>query len=476
MSGGGQPQQSVRRVLAITSATTFLGFLDVTIVNLAFPDLRADFGDPSVAELSWVITAYAVLFAALLTPSGRLADLVGRRQLFLVGIGVFTAASIMSTLAPSIEVLIGARAIQGLGAALMIPSALGLVLAAAAPEFRTQAVGIWGAAAGMSAAVGPSLGGLLVDIFSWRAVFLINVPIGIVLILAGVRALPVVDGAGRRVPDVAGTGVLTAGLILAVVGLTQANEWGWESVPTIACLVGALVALTIALLRARSHPAPAIETKLWRNSVFASANLSSLLFGGAMYSWMLVCVLFLVSVWDYSVLEAGLATSPGAFTAAVASVITGRRSAAGNQRLPVVAGALLTAAAGIWLVLALDREPAFLSIWLPAGLIAGLGMGACVTGLSSAVATAVAPTHFAAAAGLNLSARQVGGALGIAVLTLILEADVVPGINTYLDVFLFSSLTFIASGLAGLRLAGRARDSAEPTGVSAGEGSQPRAL
>lgn len=163
-------EKHAKQVLAIASGTTFLGFLDVTIVNLAFPDLGRDFSGASVSELSWVITAYAVLFAALLAPAGRLADLVGRRRVFLIGTAGFTLTSVGSALAPTIESLIAARALQGSTAALMIPSALGLVLAETPPELRRTAVGVWAAAASISAAIGPSLGGLLVDAFDWRAV------------------------------------------------------------------------------------------------------------------------------------------------------------------------------------------------------------------------------------------------------------------------------------------------------------------
>jgi EmrB/QacA subfamily drug resistance transporter len=444
-----------KQVLAITSGTTFLAFLDVTIVNLAFPDLRRDFAGVSVSELSWVITAYGVLFAALLAPAGRIADLVGRRRIFLIGISGFTVASLATALAPSIEALIVARVLQGSAASLMIPSALGLVLAESPPERRRAAVGVWGAAAGISAAVGPSLGGVLVDAFDWRAVFLINLPIGAALTLAGVRVLREVETAERRLPDVVGTAALALGLGAVVLGVTQASDWGWESESTVTSIVVGAALVAFSLLRSRHHPAPAVETGLWRNRVFAAANASSVLFGASMYSWMLLCVLFVTAQWHYSILEAGLAVSPGALTAAVSSVLVGSRAGVQGQRIAVVGGSLLVAAVGLWLVAVLGPEPRFLSIWLPAGLVSGLGMGAVATGLSSAAATSVAPTQFAAATGLTVMARQLGGALGIAALAAIFEAQRGGGIDPFLDVLLFSSLASVAAAVAGLRLVAR---------------------
>jgi EmrB/QacA subfamily drug resistance transporter len=448
-------EKRAKQVLAITSGTTFLAFLDVTIVNLAFPDLRRDFAGVSVSELSWVITAYGVLFAALLAPAGRFAGLVGRRRIFLIGVAGFTIASGASALAPSIELLVAARALQGLAASLMIPSALGLVLAETPADRRRTAVGVWGAAAGISAAVGPTLGGILVDAFDWRAVFVINLPIGAALAVAGVRVLREVETAGKRLPDLMGTFALAAGLGSAVLAVTQASEWGWTSERTLAALAAGVVLVAFALVRSRRHDAPAIETGLWRNRVFAAANVSSVLFGASMYSWMLLCVLFVIGEWHYSILEAGLAVSPGALTAALASVIVGSRAGAQGQRIAVVGGSLVVAAAGLWLVAVLDSEPQFLSIWLPAGLISGLGMGAVATGLSSAAATAVSPPQFAAATGLNMTARQLGGALGIAALAAILAARPGGGVDPFLDVFLFSSLASVAAAVAGLWLVAR---------------------
>ena len=188
--------------LAIASAATFMAYLDVTVVNVAFPDLAADFENASLTSLSWTVSAYALAFAALLAPSGRIADLAGRRSVFVGGVGAFAQASTLAMLAPSVGGLIVARLLPGAGAAAMVPAALGIVLATAAPESRMAAIGAWGAAGSLAAAAGPTLGGILVDGFGWRAVFALNLPLAALTIVAALRGVPALPGhAGRRPAD-----------------------------------------------------------------------------------------------------------------------------------------------------------------------------------------------------------------------------------------------------------------------------------
>jgi EmrB/QacA subfamily drug resistance transporter len=451
MSSAGNRQVRPGLVLLVASVATFLDFLDVTVVNIAFPNLQEHFPTTTLSELSWVVTGYAVAFAALLTPAGRVADVIGRKRVFLAGVAAFTAASALSAAAPSVGVLVAARGLQGAAAAATIPAALGVLLAATPPERRTTAIGVWGAAASISAIVGPTLGGLLVQAFDWRAVFLVNLPIGIATVAAGLRVLPDLRGSERRLPDVAGTAILAVALGALVAGVTKGSEWGWESRGTLACLGGGALLLVVALARARRHPAPALETSLWRNRVFAAANLTSMVLGAAVYSWLLLCVLFVTTVWHYPVLKAGLAVSPGAFTSAAAAVVAGRVAGTRGERPVVVAGALLLVGVGIWCIAALGPEPQFLTFWLPAGSVAGIAMGAAMTGIGSAAATSVESSRFAAGAGLSMTARQLGGALGIAALAAILEGQG-PSVAAFRDVFLFCSVAAALASVCALRL------------------------
>jgi EmrB/QacA subfamily drug resistance transporter len=440
-----------RKVLLLSATATFIAFLDVTVVNVAFPSLQEDFPRSDLATLSWVLTSYAVLFAALLTPAGRLADVVGRRRLFVIGVALFTAASAASAAAPSVEVLIAARAVQGLAAAAMIPSSLGMLLAATPPDRRKVAVGLWGAAASFAAAAGPSLGGVLVDLTDWRSVFVINVPIGL-LALVGLRSLKEVKTGETHVPDVVATVMLAVGVGAVVVGITKGTDWEWGSVATLGCIVGGIALVALAAVRSLRHPHPAIEMSLWRNRTFSAGNATSFLFGAAVYAWMLLAVITVTTFWHYSILEAGLAVSPGAVTAAGAAIIAGRVAEKRGERAVVVLGILTLLAAGIWLRSAVTTEPAFVSLWLPTGVLAGIGIGAALTGLSSAAAMSVAPQRFAAATGLNMTARQLGGAVGIAVLAAILESERAEGLTAFTDVYLFVIIVAAASVLPAFAL------------------------
>jgi EmrB/QacA subfamily drug resistance transporter len=432
-------------VLLLASAATFVAFLDATIVNIALPDLRADFPDDSLALLSWVVSGYGVVFAAALTPAGRLGDALGRKTVFLAGFALFTVASAACAAAPDVAALIAVRAVQGLGAALMIPSALGLVLATAPPERRATAVGLWGAATSVAAVAGPALGGVLVDAFGWRSVFVVNVPLGIAAIAAGSRALPAQLVGERRTPDLLGTALLGLGFAGIAGGLTETGPRGWDDPLCLGLMIGGVALLVPALLRA----APALDIGLWRDRAFAAANAGSALFGFSLYAWLLGGVLFITGVWGWSILEAGFAVSPGAVASAVAAVAAGRIADRRGPAPVIAAGSAVMAAAAVWIVLAIGERPDFLGLWLWTGLLSGVGYGTMSVGLTAAAAKALPPASFAAGAGLNMTARQLGGALGVALLAAILEAAA-PGVGGYRVAFAVCGGAAAATALGAL--------------------------
>jgi EmrB/QacA subfamily drug resistance transporter len=432
-----------KRALAVTSGAAFLAMLDATVANLAVADLHRDFPGVAVGDLSWVVTVYAIAFAALLAPGGRIADVVGRRALLTAGAATFTTMSLVAAVAPSLGVLLAARFLQGAGAAAMIPASLAVVLADTPAERRAAAIGAWSGAGALAAAAGPAIGGVLVDVAGWRSVFLINLPAGLAL-LAGARTLaqPGVRPPVKP-PDVLGTALLAAGVGLAALGVSRGAEWGWADARTLAAIVAGLAAIGATLARSRAHPAPAVEVSLWRSPAFARANLGSLLYGGSLFALLLVGVLYLTQVWGYSPLQAGLAVTPGAIAAAAVAVSVGPLVARHGPWPVALAGFLTLAADCAVVAIALTDHPAFWSLWLPTGLVLGAAMGAITTSLSTAAALSVAPDRFAAGVGLNQAARAVGGALGVAALsTILLDADPIAA-SSYRPVYLMCTILLV---------------------------------
>ncbi|MEV1077627.1 DHA2 family efflux MFS transporter permease subunit [Streptomyces sp. NPDC050211] len=434
---------SAGKTLLLTSAATFMAFLDTTIVNVAFPTLHEDFPEESLTNLTWVVTSYGILFAALLTPAGRFADVLGRRKLFLGSLALFTAASLLCAVAPNVELLIAARAIQGIGAAGMIPAALGLVLAETPAHKRAEAIGIWGAAGSMAAAAGPSIGGLLVSEISWRSVFILNVPIGLAVIAAALR-LPNRPATDSKLPDLIGTATVTLGLAGIVVGLTKGGDWGWDAGQTWAWIGAGVVFVAYSLLRSRKHSAPAVETELWRTPMFAAANLTSFLLGAGLFVWFLSGPLYLTTIWHYSVLKAGLAVTPGAVLSAVAAIAVGRRVPPEKQRPVVLVGTLVFLGLSIWAYQGLGAEPEFWSFWLPYGAVGGAVLGAALTSVTTAASISVHPLKFATGTGMNTTARQFGGSVGVAAMAAVFAANDLGKPQAYLDAFLLAGI-FIAA-------------------------------
>lgn len=446
--------------LLLASGATFLAFFDVTVVNVAFPDLRQDFSSTPLATLTWVAIGYAVVFAALLPAAGQVADNLGRRRIFLASLAVFGLASLACGVAPSIETVIAARIIQGVGAAGMIPAALGLTLSAADPSMRAKALGVWGAAGSVAAAAGPSVGGLLVEHFGWRSVFLINAPLVLVFWLAGLRKIPAVAASHGRLPDLIGTATATAGIVAVALALSRSDRWGWQSTAFLATMTAGVLLLVWTFLRARRHPTPAIDLTMWRSRTFAAASVASLLFGAVVFAWLLSGPLFLTSFWGYSIVRTGLALTPGALASAVAALTVGRIANPRGRRTAVVTGAFLLVIAALWLSFALTEQPHYLTIWLPASLLSGAGIGALLTGVATAAATSLAPQKFAAGTGLTLAGRQVGGALGIAVFAVVVDANP-PELGDYRQAFLLCAAAALLGALAALGLTERSRDRVE---------------
>ena len=416
-----QGQGGARRRAAVTAILVtgvFAASLDLFIVNIAFPDIAREFEGSSLAEMSWILNAYAIVLAALLVPAGRWADRAGRKRGFLYGLGLFTLASAVSAAAPSLEVLVAARVVQAAGAALMIPTSLGLLI----PEFpagrRAAVVALWAAAGGVAAAAGPPLGGVLVEA-SWRWVFLINLPVGVAALAVGVRMLREIrDPSGAR-PDALG-GVTLAGAIGALTAaIVKGPDWGWRSTEVVALFAAAAVLGIVVVARSRSHPAPVVEPELVRIRSTAFANVAALLFFAGFGAMLLASVLFLTEVWHESALAAGLQIAPGPAMAALFSVPGGLLGERIGARLVGAIGATLFALSALWWVGAMGAEPDYAGTFLPAMMVGGAGVGLAIPSITGVATAALPPTRFATGTALVGMSRQVGAALGVAVLVAI---------------------------------------------------------
>jgi len=404
------------RVFWLAAAGTFLAYLDVTIVNIAFPSIARDFEGTGLGSLSWVVNAYALAFAALLVIFGRVADRIGRRRMYLAGTAVFALSSAACALAPSVGVLVAARTVQGAAAAAMIPAALGLLLAAFPPQRWAAAIAGWGAVGSVAAALGPPLGGLLADGGGWRWIFVINVPVGIATLVVGWRSLGESRAAETARPDVLGAALLAGATGALALALVQGDAWGWGSAATLGTFAAALVAGGLLAARTRRIAHPVFEPALLATRWSWAANAGTMAFGAALFAGQLCAVLFATGVWGWSVLHAGLAAIPGPIASAVAAPIGGRWASRSGPRPVAIAGAALFAASLLWVVVAADETPDFLGVWLPYGLFGGAGIGLGLPALIGATAVGLPPTRFATGMALATTARQLGAVLGVALL------------------------------------------------------------
>src|SRR5580658_4841126 len=266
-----QARPTVTALVVLTGV--FLSSLDLFIVNIAFPSISKSFHGESLSSLSWILSAYTIVFAALLVPAGRWADRTGRKRAFLIGLGIFTASSALCAVAPSLGLLIAARILQASGGALMLPTSLGLLLPAFGPERKGAAIGLWSAVGGAAAALGPPIGGLLVQA-SWRWVFLVNLPFAVVALVLGVRVLDEIRDPDAHKSDLLGAALLTIAVASLVAAIVEGSDWGWTSARIIGAFALAVVAGTGLVLRSRRHPNPIIEPAVIRHRAVALADLS----------------------------------------------------------------------------------------------------------------------------------------------------------------------------------------------------------
>lgn len=413
-----------RRALAVTLCclAAFVAFLDTTIVNIAFPQIEHAFrASADLSTISWVVNGYNVVIAALLVPAGRTADRLGRKRFLIFGLLLFALGSGASAGAQDPGFLIAMRCAQALGAAVVVPTSLALLLPRFAPARRLSAVTLWGAASALGAGIGPSLGGALVDAWSWRAVFLVNVPLALLAALLAAGVLSEEREAGP-LPDLLGGALLTVALAAIALGIVKGAEWGWLSGGTLAALVGGTALLAAVARRCLRHPEPVIEPRLLGAGTAAPGNVATLLLSVALYATILNNVLFLTTLWHWSVLQAGIAISPAALMTALFARPAGAIAERYGVRRVAIPGTVLYAAGTLAFAWGSGRSPDFLAHWLPGALLTGIGMGLSLPVLVGAVLVGARVSQLASASGINASVRQVGSVLGVALVVSILAS------------------------------------------------------
>jgi EmrB/QacA subfamily drug resistance transporter len=410
--------------LGAVSFGLFMIMLDNTIVNVALPSIQRDL-EIGISELEWVVNGYALTFAVVMLTGGKLADLLGRRLIFVVGLAIFTAASLACGMAPSAEWLIGARIVQGVGAALMNPATLSIITATFPPRQRGMAIGIWAGVSALALAIGPLVGGVIAEHLHWGWIFFINVPVGVLAILVARLVITETrDTSAEQRLDVPGLATSAVGLFALTYGLIEANTYGWTSVRILSLFglaAAALVAFVVLELRQR---VPMLDLSLFRDSTFAGANTVMMLVALAMFGVFFFVSLFVQNILGYSATEAGATFLPMTLLIILIAPFAGRYSDRVGSRWLMGAG-MVCVGVSLLIFSRLDMGSDFWSL-LPGLLVGGVGMALAMTPTTAAAMGAVPVDKAGVGSAVLNSMRQVGGSLGIAVMGAIVTSHVEP--------------------------------------------------
>jgi EmrB/QacA subfamily drug resistance transporter len=429
-------------VLAVASIASLMVALDALVVTTALPTIRVHLG-ASIQQLEWTVNAYTLSFAVLLMTGAALGDRLGRRRMLAAGLAIFSGASAACALAPNVGLLIAARAVQGAGAALVMPLGLTLLSAAYPPERRARALGIFSGITGLAVLAGPVIGGAITQGIAWQWIFWINVPIGLATIPLVFRRVDESHGP-RTAPDIAGLALVTGAALGIVWGLVRGNSAGWGSVEVIAALgVGALLAVAFVLWERRAAE-PMLPMGLFASRPFSSGNAAIFFLSSALYGAVFFMAQFLQTVQHHGPLEAGVRLLPWTATLFVVAPLTGSRISRVGERPFAVAGLLLQAAGMGWIALIAGPDVAYWRLVAPLA-IAGCGVSMAMPAIQNAVMGSVGPASLGKASGAFNMMRQLGGVFGIATLVAVFT-----GAGSYGSAHAFSDGFTSAIGLAAV--------------------------
>ena len=412
-------------VLVILCAAAFMSTLDVFIVNVGLRSIGTDVSDSSLADLSWVLNAYAIVFCALLVPAGRLGDRYGNKRTFLIGLALFTLGSLGCALSGDLWVIVALRCVQAVGAAALIPTSLGLILTVLPVQRRANSVRIWAVTGSLGAAAGPAIGGLLVQV-SWRWIFLLNVPIGVAAFVAAVVLVPNLrHGTDTRVPDLLGGVLLMAAAAALALGLVQGPTWGWASTDTLAAFAVALAATVGFLVRSARAASPVIDLKLFKDPVFAWANIAMVLISVSFGIQLLGLVFWLQEGWGWSAVQTGLGIAPGPVMVSVTALGFRRWITKLPPNGAAALGALLMGGGGVLIGVSLTAHGGYVSEILPGWLIIGVGVGLTMPTIIGAATRGLAAHQTSTGSAVVQMSRQLGSVLGVALLVVIVGSNTI---------------------------------------------------
>ena len=411
------------QALLLTSFGQFFVIFDSTVLNVAFPSIERSFSSTSRTTLAWALTSYAIGTASLLLLAGRLADLFGRRRIFLTGITAFAIGSLAAGLAPNVGLLIAARSVQSIGGAFMIPTSIALAL----PEFpasrRSLAVGVWGSIAALAGGLGPPIGAAVIELGGWRWIFLINIPVVLIVVTLGRRILRESKGqnSGSRI-DVVSIPLGTLSLAAITLGVLEGKTWGWTSPSVLGCFLGGIALLAVVAIRSRVHPEPLLDLSLFRGRRFTSASVGTMLFNMPVSGFWFSAPLFMQTAWKWSVLKSGVAIMPTPIVIFFAATFAGRLSDRGWMKRIISAGMFFVALSIFGMFAFLDEKPNYWVGYFPFAILYGLSLGVSWSTLTGASLVGVEAEKFGVANGTNLTFRSIGGAMGVAMVIAVLGA------------------------------------------------------
>ncbi|MFH8622227.1 MFS transporter [Streptomyces vietnamensis] len=407
-------------LLAVTCLGQFMVLLDNTIVGAALPDMQHRL-HTQLTGLQWIVDAYVLLVAMLLLSGGVFADRFGRKRVYLTGVAVFTAASVLCSLAPSLGWLVVGRVLQGIGAAALSPASLALLAAAhPVPQERMKAIGLWAGLSGIGLAAGPVAGGVLTDAFGWPAIFLVNLPIGVVLLLVGLRSLEETRNPGAPAIDVPGTVLSVLGVGVLTYGLIEGGARGWTSPVILGGFAAAAILLGVFVAVEARRSAPMLPLRLFRRRLFTVSNTAMVVVGFALMGSSFFFSQFFVYVQGSSILRAGLQTLPLSLAMVVVSPYAGRLAARYGFRVVVTTG-LALAGLGLLALGTVHADTGYGNVWWRLG-VTGIGFALTMSPLTGAAIQAVSPQEGGLASGISSTTRQIGAVLGVAVLGAVVRA------------------------------------------------------